>query len=164
MVVGRRRVVGGGRRPALDLVSQSEQVLAADADLAGELGGGHSPGDAAEDQEDPRGAQVGPLPGGVSEHVEDPVTVLATVIDDRAVGAMTVDIEALAGSAAGAGAAVGMERVKELLTTALLVHEVDDWEVHEVGSRRMKTSKSSAQKTRSHMAEKAWADHTCLVP
>jgi hypothetical protein len=149
MVVRRRRAVGGGQRPALDLMSQSEQMLAADADLAGELGGGHSLGDAAEDQEDLSGAQMGPLPGGVSEHVEDPATALATVIDDRGVGATTVDVEALAGPAAGAGVAIGMEQVEELLTAALLVHQVDDWEVHEVGSRRMKTGKSSAQKTRS---------------
>ena len=127
---------------------QPEQMLAADPQLAGELGGRDPLSDAAEDQEDLSGAQMGPLPGGVSEHVEDPATTPATVIDDRSVGATAVDVEALAGSAAGAGMAIGMEQVEELLTAALLVHQVDDREVHEVVSRKMKTGKSPAQKTR----------------
>jgi hypothetical protein len=149
VLIGQRRVIGVGQGAGLDLMPQSEQMLAADPDLAGELGGGHSLGDAAEDQEDLSGAQMGPLPGGVSEHVEDPATTPATVIDDRGVGATAMDVEALAGSAAGAGMALGMEQVEELLTAALLVHQVDDREVHEVGSRKMKSGKSPAQKTRS---------------
>src|SRR3954453_8265258 len=48
LVVRQRRVVGGGQRAGPDLMPQPEQVLAADADLAGELRGGLSLGDAAE--------------------------------------------------------------------------------------------------------------------
>jgi hypothetical protein len=149
VVIRQRCAVGGGQHATLDLMSQPEQMLATDADLAGEFRGGHPLGDAAEDQEDLRGAQMGALPGGVSEHVEDPAATLAAVIDDRGVGTAAVDIEALAGVTAGAGEPLGVEQVGELLAAPLLVHQVDDREVHEVGSGEMKTSKPEAQENRS---------------
>lgn len=148
-VVRQRRAVGIGQGAGLDRMPQPEQVLAADADLAGELGGGLSLGDAAEDQEDLRGAQMGPLPGGVSVHVEDAAAGLAAVIDDRGIGTAAVDVEAVAGATAGAGEAFGVEQIEELLTAPLLVHQVDDREVHEVGSEEMKTSNLEVQETRS---------------
>jgi hypothetical protein len=148
-VVGQRHAVGGVQRPGLDRMPQAEQVLAADADLAGELGGGLPLGDAAEDQEDLRGAQVGPLPGGLSEHVEDAATALAAVIDDRGIGTAAVDVEAVAGATAGAGEPLGVEQVEELLAASLLVHQVDDREVHEVGSGEMKSSRPDGQENRS---------------
>jgi hypothetical protein len=135
-------------------MSQPEQMLAADADLAGEFRGGHPLGDAAEDQEDRRGAQMGPLPGGIREHVEDPAAGLAAVIDDRSAGTAAVDVEALAGAAAGAGEPLGVEQVEEPLAATLLVHQVDDREVHEVGSGEMKTSKPEAQENRSARGRK----------
>jgi hypothetical protein len=149
VVIRQWGAVGGGQRPRLDLMSQPEQMLAADADLAGELRGRLSLGDAAKDQEDLGGAQMGPLPGGASEHVEDPAAALAAVIDDWSVGVAPVDVEALAGTAAGAGVALGVEQVEELLAATLLVHEVDDREVHEVGSDEMEISKPEAQENRS---------------
>ncbi len=130
-------------------MSQPEQMLAADADLASEFGGGHPLGDATKDQEDLGGAEMGPLPGGASEHVEDSAAALATVIDDRSVGVASVDVKALAGTATGAGVALGVEQVEELLAAALLVHQVDDREVHEVGSNEMEISKPEAQENRS---------------
>jgi hypothetical protein len=128
---------------------QPEQVLAADADLAGELGGGFSLGDAAEDQEDLCGAQMGPLPGGIGEHVEDPTAALAAMIDDRRIGMTAVDVKAVGGATPGAGEAFGVEEIEELLTAPLLVHQVDDREIHEVGSEEMRTSNLEVQETRS---------------
>jgi hypothetical protein len=154
VVIRQRCAVGGGQGATLDLMPQPEQVLAADAEFAGELGGGHPLGDAAEDQEDLGGAQMGPLPGGVSEHVEDPAAALAAVIDDRSVGTSTVDVEALAGLTAGAGEPLGMEQIEELLAATFLVHQVDDREVHEVGSGKMKISQPEAQETRSARGRK----------
>jgi hypothetical protein len=148
-VVRQGRAVGGGERACLDRMPQPEQMLAADPQLAGESRGRLPPGDAAEDQEDLRGAQVCPLPGGVGEHVEDPATGFAAVIDDRGVGTAAVDVEAVAGATAGAGEPLGVEQMEELLAATLLVHQVDDREVHEVGSEEMKTSKPDGQKNRS---------------
>ena len=149
VVIRQRRAVGVGQRAGLDLVPQSEQMLAADGEFAGELGGGRPLGEAAEDQEDLGGAQMGPLPGSVSEHVEDAAAALAAVIDHRGVGTSPVDVEALAGLTAGAGEALGVEQVEELLAATFLVHQVDDREVHGVGSEEMKIGQSEAQETRS---------------
>jgi hypothetical protein len=149
VVVRQRLAVGGGQHAALDLMPQAEHVLSADADLAGELGRGDSLSDAAEDQEDLCRAQVGPLPGGVGEHVEDPAAALAAVIEDRRLGATAVDVEAVAGVTAGAGEAFGVEQIEELLAAPLLVHQVDDREVHGVSSEESKTIKPWDQETRS---------------
>jgi uncharacterized protein YunC (DUF1805 family) len=149
MVVGQRRAVGDGQDAALDLMPQPEHVLATDPDLAGELGRGYSLGDAAEDQEDLGGAEVGPLPRGVGVHVEDPAAALAAVIEDRRLGATAVDVEAVAGVTAGAGEAFGVEQIEELLAAPLLVHQVDDREVHGASSQENKTTKPWDQETRS---------------
>jgi hypothetical protein len=134
-VVVRQRLMGRrGQCPGLDLVAEPEQVLAADSDLASELGGRLPLGDAAEDQEDLHRAVMGALPGSVSVHVEDPAAALASMIDDRRVGATAVDVEAIAGPAAGAGEPLGVEEIGELPAACLLVHEVDDREVHEAAS------------------------------
>ena len=115
---------------------QLEQVLAADPQLACQLRGRDALGDAAKDQEDLRGAQMGPLPGCSREHIEHPPAPFAAVVDDRSVGTAAVDVEAVAGAAPGAGEALGMEQVEELLAAPLLVHQVDDREVHGSGSGR----------------------------
>jgi hypothetical protein len=77
---------------------------------------------------------MGPLPGSVSEHVEDAATALATVIDDRGVRTVAVDVEAVPGLTAGTGEPIGMEQIEEFLSASLLIHQIDDWEVHAVGS------------------------------
>jgi hypothetical protein len=127
-------VIGGGQRAGLDLVSQVQEVLACDPDLAGELRGGGPLGDAAEDQEDLRRAEVRPLPQSSREHIEHAPTPLATEVDDRGVGVTAVDVEPLAGATTRASGPLGMEQVEESLAATLLVHQVDDREVHGIGS------------------------------
>jgi hypothetical protein len=129
-------VVGGVERAGLDPVPQSQEVLAADPDLAGEFGGGSPLGDAAEDQEDLGRAELCPLPSCSREHIEYPATSLAAVVDDRGVGVTAVDVEPLAGAAPGAREPLGVDQVEELSATPLLVHQVDDREVHGIGSGR----------------------------
>ena len=149
VVVGKRHAVGGVQRAGLDRMSQPEQMLAADPDLAGERRGGLCLGDATGDQEDLRGARVCPLPGGVGEHIEDAAAAFAAVIDDRGVGTSAVDVEALAGATAGAGEAFGMEQIEEPPAAPILVHQVDDREVHEVGSDEMGSGRPRGQENRS---------------
>jgi hypothetical protein len=126
--------LGVGQRAGLDRMPQPKQVLAADSQFAGQFRGGLSLGDAAEDQKDLRGAQVGPLPGGVSEHIEDPAAILAAMIDDRGIGTSAVNVEAIAGATTRASEPLGVEQIEEPLAATLLVHQVDDREVHWVGS------------------------------
>jgi hypothetical protein len=109
-------------------------MLAADPHLARELRGGDPLGDAAEDQEDLGRAEVRPSPGCPREHVEHPATRLAAVVDDRGVGVAAMDVEALAGATPRAGEPLGVEQVEELLAATLLVHQVEDREVHGSGS------------------------------
>jgi hypothetical protein len=127
-------VVGGVERAGLDLMSQDQEVLARDPDLSCQRRGGDPLGDSAEDQEDLSRAEVRPLPLCPREHVEHASTSLATVVDDRGVGMMAVDVEPLASAAAGAREPFGVEQVEELLTAALSVHQVKDREVHGIGS------------------------------
>jgi hypothetical protein len=70
------------------------------------------------------------------EHVEHPAARLAAVVDDRGVGMTAVDVEALVGTTPGAGEPLGVEQVEELLAATLLVHQVEDREVHGSGSGR----------------------------
>jgi hypothetical protein len=109
---------------------QSQQVLAADPHLACELRGGDTLRDTAEDQEDLWGAEMRPLPECSCVHVKYTPALLATVVDDRGVGVTAVDVEPLAGAAPRARGPVGVEQVEELLATTLLVHQVNDREVH----------------------------------
>ena len=129
-------MVGGVERAGLDPVPQLQEVLAADPDLAGELGGGSPLGDAAEDQEDLGRAELCPLPMCSCEHIEHASTLLAAVVDDRGVGVTAVDVEPLAGAAPGAREPLGVEQVEEFPATRLLVHQIDDREVHGIGSGR----------------------------
>jgi len=132
--VRQRRVVGGIERIGLHAMPQYQQVLAADSYLARELRGGGPLGDAAEDQEDLGRAEVRPLPLCPGEHIEHPSACLAAVVDDRGVGVAAMDVEPLMGTATGARVPAGMEQVDERLAAALLVHQVEDREVHGVGS------------------------------
>jgi hypothetical protein len=136
LVVRQRFADRGGQRAGLDLMPEPQQMLATDADLAGELGGGLPLGDAAEDQEDLCGAVMGTLPGGVGVHVEDAVAALAAVIDDRGVGSTAVNVEAVPGATTGAGEPLGVEQVEELLATTFLIHQVEDRKIHGIDSRR----------------------------
>jgi hypothetical protein len=148
LIVRQRRVVGGGQRAGLDLMPQAQQVLAADPHLAGELRRGDSLGDAAEDQENLDRAEVRPLPRCSREHIEHPSAPLAAVVDDGRVGVTAVDIESLAGAAAGAREPLGVEQVEELLAANLLVHQVKDREVHVIASKESVVDNQHGQKSR----------------
>jgi len=89
------------------------------------------------------------LPGGVSEHVEDPAAALAAIIDDRGVGATAVNVKAVAGATTGAGEPLGVEQIEELLAATLLVHQGDNREVHGVGSEEIRSSRPEGQENRS---------------
>jgi hypothetical protein len=128
---------------------QPEQMLAAHPQLAGEFGRGHPLGDAAKDQEDLGGAVMCPLPGGVREHVEDPTAALAAVIDDRRIGAAAVDVNTVPGATTGAGEPLGVEQIEEPPSAPLLVHQLGDRKIHEVGSGEMKSSRPDGQENRS---------------
>jgi hypothetical protein len=148
LVVRQRRAVGGGQRAGLDLMPQPQQVLAADPHLAGELRGGDPLGDAAEDQEDLSWAEVRPLPECSREQVEHPSAPCAAVVDDRGVGATAVDVESIPSRTTRAREPVGVEQVEELLAATLLVHQVEDREVHGVGSEGWIVDNRDAQKSR----------------
>jgi len=136
LIVRQRAVVDGGQGTGLDLMPQAEQVLPTDPHLAGELRRGDPLGDATEDQEDLGGAEMGPLPLRPREHVEHASARLAAVVDDRGVGVTAMDVETSSGATPGAGGPVGVEKVEELLAATLLVHQVEDREVHGGGSGR----------------------------
>jgi hypothetical protein len=53
-----------------------------------------------------------------------------------------MDVEAIAGVTAGAGEPLGMEQLEELQAATLLVHQVDDREVHEVVPKEIKSSEA----------------------
>jgi hypothetical protein len=141
-------VVRGGQGAGLDRVPQPQQMLAADPHLAGEFGGGHPLGDAPEDQEDLAGAEVGPLPGGAGEQVENPAAAFAAVVNDRRLGTMAMEVQPVPGGATGADQAVGMEQVQELVVATILVHQVEDREVHEVNSQGMIVNTPNGQENR----------------
>jgi hypothetical protein len=143
-------VIGGIQRVGLDPMPQFQQVLAADRKLTRELRGGHPLGEAAEHQEDLGRTSVCPLPLCSREHVEHPSARLAAVVNDRGFGMTAVDVEPLAGSATGAQVPIGMEQVEELLAADLLVHQVVDRKVHEIGPEEwsggyLKGQKSTSQ-------------------
>ena len=123
-------------------------MLAADPHLTGEFGGGHPLRDATEDQEDLAGAEVCPLPRGAGEQVEDPAAAFAAVVNDRRLGTMAMNIQPVPGGAPGADQAAGMEQVQELVVATILVHQVEDREVHEVNSQGMIVNTPNDQENR----------------
>jgi hypothetical protein len=69
------------------------------------------------------------VPCRASEGVEDPVAVAAAEVQHR-VAAPTMDDHAVGSMAARAGHPVGVQPVDELGRARLLIHRVDDREVH----------------------------------
>ena len=105
--VGQRGRVEPGGGVLLELVAQLQQLHPVAAQLAGHPRRRGPLGDAAEDQDQGRGAPAGLLQGRAGEGVEDPPAVAAAVVEDRlAMAAM--DAESVA-AASGAGQAVGVE-------------------------------------------------------
>ena len=56
------------------------------------------------------------------------------MIDDRGIDTSAVNVEAIAGATTRASEPLGVEQIEEPLAATLLVHQVDDREVHWVGS------------------------------
>jgi hypothetical protein len=76
------------------------------------------------------------LPGRAGEQVEHPAARLAPVVDDRGAVTAPVDVVPVAPrTATRAGQAVGVEQARELLVAGLLVHQVNDREIHDAASR-----------------------------
>jgi hypothetical protein len=120
--------VGAAERLLLEAVPQVQQVLPVPIQFAGQACRGRALGDAAEDQEDLRGAAVGLVEDGLGEGVEDPAA-RAAVVQDRVTGP-AVDPKPVATLAARAGEAVGVEDRDDLLVAGVLVQELGDGEVH----------------------------------
>jgi hypothetical protein len=116
----------------LEAVPQPQQLHPIAAQLARQPRGGGPLGDATEDQQDLGGPSLPAVEDRAGEGVEDPAAVATLVIEDR--GAMAaMDAEAVAGPAAGAGQAGGVEPVQELGVAGVLVQELDQGEVHRCG-------------------------------
>jgi len=105
----------------LEAVPQVQQLRAVASQLAGQLGGGHALGDATDDQDQFAGPALDAVQGRAGEDVEDPMAVAAAEVQDR-VAAPTVDDQAIVTMAAGAGQAVGMQPVDELVIARLFIH------------------------------------------
>jgi hypothetical protein len=118
----------------LEPVPQIQELRAVAAQLAGQLGGGDALGEAADDQDQFAGPALDAVQGRAGEGVEDPMAVAAAEVQHR-VAAATVDDHAILTMAAGAGQAVGMQPGDELGIARLLIHQIDDREVH--GGLRM---------------------------
>src|SRR5262249_7357565 len=114
---------------ALEPVPQLQQLGAVAVQLAGQSRRGDALGEAADDQHQlPR-----PPPGAVQdrpgEGVEDAVAVPAAIIARR--GATTaMDPHPVGSVAARASQPIGMEPTDQLGVAGILVHQVDDREVH----------------------------------
>jgi hypothetical protein len=113
----------------LEAVPQLEQVLAVAAQLAGQLGRRGRLGHPAEDQQELGRRPPDALQGRRGEGVEDAAAVAALVVDHR-VAMPAVDAQAVARAAARAGQAVGVEQGDESGVAGMLVHQVDQGEVH----------------------------------
>jgi hypothetical protein len=111
-------------------VPQLQQVHPVAAQLAGQLRRGDPLGDAAKDQEDLRGPPLDPLQGGAGPGVEDAPTMPALVVE-HGVAMAAMDTEPIAGAAARAGQAVGVEQGDELVVAGALIEQVDDGEIHD---------------------------------
>jgi len=113
----------------LDAMAEHVQLGAVAVETAGQLGGGDAPGDAAEDEDQLRGAAVGALQGRAGEGVEGPPAGLAAVVEHRGpMAAMHGDPVGL--MATWAGQPAGVECLQELGIAGVLVHQLGDREVH----------------------------------
>jgi len=108
---------------------QFEQLRAVAIQLARQLGGGHALGNTAHQEDQFPGSPPEAMQGGAGEGVEDPATVAAAVIPHgRAVAA--VDPHPVGLVAARAGQPLGVQPRDQLGVTGVLVHQIDNREVH----------------------------------
>lgn len=108
---------------------QAEQVWPIPPQFAGQLGRGHALGDAAQDQDQFGGPPVGLVEDRLGEGVEDAAAGDAAVVQDRGAES-SVDLQALADLTPRAGQAVGVEHPNDQAIASVLVHQVDQGEVH----------------------------------
>ena len=133
-VVGQRVTVEPPPGVLLHPTPQFQQVLAIATQFAGQLRRGYPLGEAAEDEHDLGGPAVRALEIGVGEGVEDTAAGGAAVVENRgAVAAM--DTEMIIGFAFWAGQALWVKQGDEFVVAGVLVHEVDQGEVHRGVSR-----------------------------
>jgi hypothetical protein len=131
-------------------VPQLKQVLAVAAQFAGHLGRRGRLGHPAEDQQELGRRPPDALQRGLGEGVEDAAAVAALVVQDR-VTTPAMDAQAVAGAAARAGEAAGVEQADELGIAGVFVHQVDQGEVHRRASRSPRATPSTEPPTRSHV-------------
>ena len=108
-------------------MAQLEQVLAATAQLPGQLRRRRALGDAADHEDQGRGAALGALQGGAGPGVEDPAAGAAVVAHRVAVGAVDGQAAAAAG---GAAQAARVQGVHQVVVAGLFVEQVAQGEVH----------------------------------
>ena len=123
----------------LEAMPQFEQPGAIAIQLASEFCGGHALGDASYDQEQFGGPPADAVERGAGEGVEDPAAMAAAIVEDR--GAMSpVDVEVILGAAAWAGEPSGVKPGEEFGIAGVVVHQVQDREIH--GNLRMAVVKA----------------------
>lgn len=108
---------------------QVQQLRAVAVQLAGQLGGGDSLGEAAYDQDQFPGPALIALQRRGGEDVEDAVAVATAEVQHR-VAAAAMDDHAIGLMAAGAGQAVRVQPVDELGVAGMFIHQVGDRKVH----------------------------------
>src|SRR5512135_1714171 len=97
------------------------QVLATTTQFPSQLGGGLAPGETPHDQDEHRGAVVGPLEPRPGPGIEDPSTCRAAIIEDG-LTVVAMDLESLSGPTARAAESLWMEYSEEILMASVLVH------------------------------------------
>ena len=108
---------------------QVQQLRAVTLQLAGQLGGGDTLGEPADDQDEFSGPPLDSMEDRVGEGVEHPPAVAAPVVQDRGPAA-AVEGHTVALMTAGAGEPVGVQPPDQLGVAGVLVHQLGDREVH----------------------------------
>jgi hypothetical protein len=117
----------------LQAVPQGQPVAAVAVQLAGQLSGGHSWDNAAQDQEDRAGAVGEALQGGAGKGVEDPPAGAAPIIDDRLTAA-AMNAEAIGPATVGTGHSLRVKPGDQLMVAGIFIQQVKDGEIHGVVS------------------------------
>jgi hypothetical protein len=125
-----RRPIEAGSSLRLPLMSQFQEMSAAATQLACQLRCGYALGETPDDEDQHRGAIVGPLEHGPGPGVEDPSARRAAIVEDG-FSVVTMDNEPLLGLTAGAMQSLGVEEVEEELIAGVLIQEGLDREVHD---------------------------------
>jgi hypothetical protein len=128
-LVVQRHPVAIPKGQVLQSVPQVQQLGAVAIQLPRQLGGGDALGEAADDQYQLAGPRLEAMQGRAGEGVEDPLAVAAAEVQDR-VAAAAMDDHAIRGVTARASDPLGVEPADEAVVAGLLVHQIDDREVH----------------------------------